>query len=120
MLITQLISLIREHRYAIGSEIEFQNGMARVLESNALSVEREKDLGKEYGRIDFYLPGANIGIELKVKGGPSEVIRQVHRYAQCPAINALILVTGRARLASLPDTINGKQIVKVTLWEGLL
>jgi hypothetical protein len=114
----RLLDLLTTYRYLIGSETGLQRGLERVLTDHAIEFVREHNLGADYGRIDFYLPQDKYGIELKVKGSRSEVLRQLHRYAQSPDISALILITGRARLAFAPITICDKPVLAASLWEG--
>lgn len=114
----QIAVLIGEYKYLTGTEAEFQNGLARVLEDNRIEHRREYDLGGAYGRIDFFLPEQATGIELKVKGSPSSVLRQLHRYAQCPEIRSLLLVTSRVRLAFPPMEISGKAVRSASIWLG--
>lgn len=113
-----LAELVTQYRYRIGSEAEFQDGLARVLEIHAIVHRREYDLGPHFGRIDFFLPGLFIGIELKVKGSPSEAMRQLHRYAKSPDIQALILVTVRSRTGFEPAQINSKPLLTASVWQG--
>lgn len=115
-----LVDLLKTYRYTTGSEAAFQQGLERVLALHRIPFMREHQLGRAFGRIDFYLPDQKYGIELKVKGSPSEVLRQLHRYAQCPEIAALILLTGRARLAFAPSNINGRPVLTAAVWEGQL
>ena len=114
------IELLKTYRYSVGSEDSFQRGVEQVLNRHHIPFLREHQLGPEYGRIDFYLPDRKLGIELKVKGSPSQVLRQLHRYAQCPDVAALILLTARARLAFSPMQINGRAVFAVPVWEGQL
>jgi hypothetical protein len=118
--LSSFVELLKTYRYSVGSEDSFQRSLEQVLLRHHISFLREHQLGPEYGRIDFYLPDRKFGIELKVKGSPSQALRQLHRYAQCPDIRALILMTARARLALAPATINGRPLVAVAVWEGLL
>ena len=113
-----LIELLKPYRYPIGSETDFQRGVGEVLSRTGIAFMREHQLGPEYGRIDFYLPEHRYGIELKVKGSPSEVLRQLYRYAGCPDIGALILLTGRARLGFPPLQILGTPVLTASLWDG--
>jgi hypothetical protein len=115
-----LADLIIGYRYVIGNESSFQDGLSWILEMNRIVYVREHNLGRAFGRIDFYLPDEGIGIELKVKGSPTEVIRQLHRYAQSPEIHALILVTGRSRLSPNTDELNGKPLITASVWQGQL
>jgi len=117
---TKLVELLKTYRYSVGSEDGFQRGVEQVLSEHGIAFVREHSLGREFGRIDFYLPDHQYGIELKVKGSPSQVLRQLHRYAQCPDISALILVTSRARLAVAPAKINGRPLFTAAVWEGQL
>jgi len=115
-----IADLIHGYRYVIGNEASFQQGLSWILKMNRIVHVREHNLGPSFGRIDFYLPNERIGIELKVKGSPSEVIRQLHRYAQCPEIHALILVTGRTRLSPNTTELNGKPLITAAVWQGQL
>jgi len=117
---SSLVDLLTTYRYSVGSETSFQLGVERVLAENDVPFIKEHQLGSEFGRIDFYLPHHKYGIELKVKGSVSEVLRQLHRYAQCPDIAALILVTARARLAFAPMSINGRPLLAAAVWESQL
>ncbi len=114
----ELAGLVTRYKYTIGSEAEFQEGLDRVLTLNGIEHAREHDLGGIFGRIDFYIPGPAIGIELKLKASPSEVMRQLHRYAQCPGIGALLLVTVRSRTAFTPGEINRKPVMTASVWQG--
>ena len=118
MSIADLVKTISGYKYRLGAETDFQNGVARALELHGIAHQREWDLGRPYGRIDFFLPESGVGIELKTKGSPGKVLRQLHRYACCPQIHGLVLVTGCARLAFIPAELNGKPIVTAALWPG--
>ena len=114
------LEILKTYRYSVGSEERFQRGVEQALRRHGIVFLREHQLGAPYGRIDFYLPDVKVGIELKVKGSPSQVLRQLHRYAYCPDISALILLTARARLAFSPMQVNGRPLVSVPVWEGQL
>jgi hypothetical protein len=118
--LTRFAGLLKSYRYSVGTEDSFQRSLEEVLVRHRIQFLREYKLGSEYGRIDFYLPNQRFGIELKVTGSPSEVLRQLHRYAQCPDISALILLTARARLAFAPLQVNGRPLLAVGVWEGQL
>ena len=114
----ELVRTLSQYRYPIGSESEFQAGLELVLQTHGIRYIRECNLGREFGRVDFYLPEFCTGVELKVKGGPSEVVRQLHRYCQSPEIRAVVLLTSRQRLARMPASINGKPLVSISLVWG--
>jgi hypothetical protein len=118
--ISGFLEILKSYRYTVGSEDTFQRGVAQALQRHGIVFLREYQLGPEYGRIDFYVPDVKIGIELKVKGSPSQVLRQLYRYAHSPDISALILLTARTRLAFSPMQINGRPFVSVPVWEGQL
>lgn len=87
--------------------------------AHAIPFEREKVLDEKYGTIDFLVDG-RIGLEIKIKGSPSAVARQLLRYFECGQVAELVLVTGRAKLGQLPREILGKKLTVVTLWETFL
>jgi hypothetical protein len=55
-----------------------------------------------------------VGIEVKVDGRWPDVMRQLTRYAECPELDALILVTTRAKHHHVPTDIDGKPVRLVT------
>lgn len=65
---------------------------------------REYNLGSA-GIIDFLVTGG-VGIEVKIKGSPMAIHRQLKRYALHAEVNEIILITGKTM--TLPATIEGK------------
>jgi hypothetical protein len=118
IVVPAVVKALKAYRFNYSSEKELQEGVERVLSAAMIPFEREKILG-EYGTIDFLVDG-HIGIEIKTKGSPSAVARQLVRYFKCGDITELILLTGRSRLGKLPATILGKKLTVVTLWETFL
>lgn len=114
----EIVRLLGGYRLPFGRELAMQNAVDQVLAIAGIPFERELDLGAGVGRIDFFLPGPNIGLELKVKGSPAEVTAQLMRYAACPQINALALVSGRIRLGILPNSLAGKPLEVVGTWRS--
>ena len=114
----ELVRKLNEYRYVVGSESTFQAGVELVLQKYGIAYIREFDLGREFGRIDFYLPHSGTGLELKVKGSPSDVARQLYRYCLSPEIAGLVLLTSRNRLARMPQAMNGKPLLSVSLSWG--
>lgn len=82
---------LRSRRLRYGSERQLQDDVERVLAEIGIDFQREHRIGGD--PIDFYRNG--VGIECKVQGGPSAVLEQLIRYADDPAVTALILVTSR-------------------------
>jgi hypothetical protein len=113
-----LDQVLRSFRIPTTDERASQDAVERILRGAGIDHVREYDLGRAHGRIDFYLPAALIGLELKVDGSPAEVMRQLQRYAQSPEIGHLLLLTGRSRLTSVPRALHGKPIRVVSLWSG--
>jgi alkanesulfonate monooxygenase SsuD/methylene tetrahydromethanopterin reductase-like flavin-dependent oxidoreductase (luciferase family) len=113
----RLAAAIARYRLPVQDEAALQIALALVFDGEGFEglVEREHDLGP-IGRIDFYLPAWSIGVEVKVEGSLSAVIRQLHRYAQSPAIAALVRVTTRARLGAVPEVLNSRPVRVV--WIG--
>lgn len=104
------------------SEDRFQADVAALLAAAGIAHEREVILSPR-DRIDF-LAGV-VGIECKIEGTVGDVARQLLRYAQHERIQALVLVTGRARLGrALPaEFIVGtmaKPLRVVETWRGSL
>lgn len=104
--------------YLVVAEVDLQVGVLMALTRAGITFEREVCLSRgRADRIDF-LVGA-VGIECKVDGSLQEVTRQLHRYAQDPAVAELVLVTTRARHAAVPRSLAGKPVHVVATRGGL-
>lgn len=101
---------IRRGRFRYNDEADLQEGLAMCLDG--LDVEREVILSPR-DRIDLLVHGS-VGIEVKVAGTPGAVERQCRRYLEDDRIQGLVLVTTKAR-HRLPDEINGKPVIVVSL-----
>lgn len=89
-------SVIKRFRMPVGREEFLQAAIAEVL-AHALPdlvVAREHRFDSK-DRIDFYLPDWRIGMEVKVHGGVSGVMRQLDRYATHTDVVHLVLITSR-------------------------
>jgi len=118
MMLDDITSVIASHRYRFTSEAELQRGIARVLDEAGIAFEREHHLAP--GDIVDFLIGV-IGVEVKVSGGPSEITRQLMRYAASPKVEGLILVTRKMQHArAIPDELAGKPVKTVTLERSAL
>lgn len=80
-------------------EYVMQSQLARAFANAGIDAKREFAL-TEHDRPDFLI--GDIAIECKVKGTPSEIYRQLCRYAMTGKIRGLILITARTRLPLLP------------------
>ena len=114
-----VVSVLRRHRYNYSNEKDLQEGIEQALLKNMIPFEREKILVDKHGTIDFLIDG-RIGLEIKIKGSPSSVARQLARYLDCSEVSELVLVTGRALLGRLPVVLRGKKLTVVNLWETFL
>lgn len=98
-------------RFSHVSEVDLHEQIASTLDNLGIDYRREVQIGN--GRIDFLAGG--IGIEVKIKGGIGEVTRQLHRYAQSPLIDELLLVSTRSQHRNMPETMNSKPVGVVYL-----
>lgn len=115
-LLPGLVWLLSEYRGPFTPEIEVQDAIEQILIEAEIPYTREADLD-EVGRIDF-LVQHGIGIEVKVDGSPASVAHQLWRYCKSPDVQALVLVTTKARLAPKVATILEKPIRIVKLWKA--
>lgn len=106
---------IQNYRVRFGTERLLQDDVARVLWAHDVRFLREHRLDAE-SRIDFYLPDVRIGIECKVDGAPTEVTRQLLRYAAFPTIDGLMLVSRRKTHGVTASELAGKPFC--SLWVG--
>lgn len=81
-------------------------------------VDREHDLSDGRSRVDLWHPTAGIALEVKINSSRADVIRQLTRYAHCPEVAGIILITTRARHHHLPAELNGKPTRLLTLIEA--
>lgn len=110
-----LSNVMRSCRFNFSNEKELQAGIEELLTQEGINFAREHQL-PPVGRIDFYLPDDRIGIEVKVKGSPSDVLKQFHGYCGHADIDALLVVSSRTKLGNLPDVLNHKPVLGVSLW----
>ncbi len=115
MTTTDLHNTLAQYRFTFTSEGELQSGIATALQAESITFNREHQLAD--GRIDFLV--GSIGIEVKVDGSDMSVARQLLRYAKCPEVSGLLLITTRRRHLSLPKTLGGVQIDVLLIEQGL-
>ena len=113
-----IIAALSAVRFNCQGEDELQEAIAKVLLEAAIAFRREYPLtAKE--RIDFLV--GSVGVEVKVDGSTSAIARQLQRYAACPEVASLMLVTPRFRYGALDGVAIGGKVVKVVrLVGGLL
>jgi hypothetical protein len=107
-----IANILLSHRFHFTSEAELQDGIEKALQEAGLTPQPEVVLtiGE---RIDFLV--GDVGIEVKVKGSQSALLRQTLRYAKCPEIQGLLIATTLARHRGIPKTLNEKPVLLVYL-----
>ena len=94
-------------RYNYSCEAELQTAIASVLSDCSIPFSQEHRLNQK-DRLDLKVEG--LAIEVKVGGSLTDLMRQVHRYAQSEEITAVLVVTSRSKHRSLPTEMNGKPV----------
>jgi hypothetical protein len=112
-----LVELITDHRFTYRDERQLHDGLAELFADHQVPVQREAPL-RGSDRIDFL--AGRVGIEVKTRGFPAAVLRQLQRYATSDRVDALVLVTTVARHSTLPAAIGGKPLLIASLLEGAL
>jgi hypothetical protein len=102
-------------RLRVGNEAGMQLSIEEALNEAGFANEREYRLSAA-DRIDFMI--GSVGLEAKTRCNKRAIFRQLERYAQHYAIEALILVTGTA--IGLPAAINGKPVYLVATGRAAL
>lgn len=113
--IQTIIRLLQSRRFTLSDEKRLQAEIDEVLTDSGIEHEREYRLDAG-SIIDFFIDG--IGAEIKVKGGRSEIFRQLERYAAFDEVKQLILVTNVPM--GCPPEINGKPVYVVNLAKAWL
>lgn len=107
-----IATLCQRLRFQGTKECELQDALETLIRSSFSEVTREAKLG-ETDRVDFLV--GNVAVEVKVDGRTMQVARQLRRYMESDRIQALVLVTTRAKHKALPQTLGGKPLVVVWL-----
>lgn len=95
---------IASHRFPLTDEKETQAKMEEALIAAGIPFEREVRLSDE-DTVDFMID--SVAVEVKLKGSPTAIYRQLERYARHDCVAAVLLVT--ARSMTLPPQIHGKR-----------
>ena len=98
------------------SEAELQAEISAALAAAGIQNDREVALSDRRSRIDVL--AGRVGIEVKIDGSVAAVNRQLARYALCPEIDALVLVTTRAKHSARLEECHGKPIFVCSLIGG--
>lgn len=101
----ELVRILLEGRYhSTQDELRLQDEMDEFLTQSGIAHEREVRLSAT-DRLDFLV--GSVAVEVKVKGSPHAVIRQLLRYAEHEQVTELVLFTTRSQLV-VPKTLGGK------------
>jgi hypothetical protein len=111
----ELAAVISSYRHHFHTEVMLHASIETLLNRLDIGHRREVRLNDK-DRPDFMV--GRIAIEVKIKGSKSEVITQLHRYAQCEQVDGLVLVTNCARHLGMPATLNGKPLHVASLLGG--
>lgn len=116
-----VIAVLRRYRYRFTCERDLQVGIASALDAAGIAFIREYRLEDDKGIIDFWIEQGQVGIECKIKGTLPDVTRQLFRYSESNQVDALILVTAKAKLGrNQPDEMNGVPLRVLDLWKTFL
>ncbi len=111
-----LREVLAGQRFRMQREEDLQEGIARAIESAGIPFEREAILSK-WDRVDFLVGG--VALEVKVAGSLRNVVCQLLRYAKCPRVQGILLVTTRSQVAIPAGLVEGKPIECLTVFRGL-
>lgn len=112
----EVARLLAGRRFLYASEDDLQRALASILENEGYEPRREVRLSRR-DRIDLMV--GRVGIEVKVAGKPEAVMRQLVRYSESPEVDALILVTARARHGWGDGEVGGKPVRVVSVLGAL-
>jgi hypothetical protein len=95
------------------TEDDLQQALEAALAASGFTATREVRLSDGRSRIDLLV--GRVGIEVKTDGGRNDVVRQLTRYAHCPELDELVLVTTRTKHHHMPVEVAGKPLHLVSL-----
>ena len=116
MMARRIATIIMAARINLTSEATAHRDIERALSSAAIEFRSEVKLSAA-DRIDVLVGG--VGIEIKVGHSRREIWKQLKRYAAHDSIGALVLATGKAFPANIPD-VDGTPLVVADLSRGWL
>ena len=108
LIVQEIIEKISKVKFKnLTNEKKLQYELMEVLSSFNISKEfylTKKDI------IDFVIEkdNINIGIEIKIKGSPREIYRQIERYSKNDYLSCILLISNKSM--GLPTSINEKPL----------
>lgn len=109
-MLNEVAKAVQACSFDFSSEKKVQHELDIALKP--LGFKREYRLSKK-DIIDFYHPEEKIGIEVKIKGPASAILRQCTRYCEFEEIQSLILMTSWS--LGWPESINDKPTYYMSL-----
>lgn len=118
-----LVECLRVGRFPLEDEKQTQNAIWRALMfaqndgrlARSCKIEREVRIAA--GIIDFRID--DVGIEVKIKGQPAAIVRQIKGYTAEPSISGIILITSKP-VPLCPTMIRDKPIAVVDMTRAWL
>lgn len=118
MTAVEVSDLLARYRIIGMTESVVQDQIERALRQGGIDYQREVELAPG-DRIDFMV--GSVGVEVKIKGTRSQIIRQLARYIRNDRVEEIVLAaTSRRVLAGVPDEITGMHVTKHLLQGSLL
>ncbi|WP_312139257.1 hypothetical protein [Brevundimonas sp.] len=109
--------VLESARFDLADEKACQAQMHEHLTANlSWPVEREPRLTPR-DIPDFMIEGVAVEVKMKHQR-PADIIRQLERYAKLPMVKALVLASNRP--CNLPDSMNGKPVLCISLGKAWL
>lgn len=111
--IDRICELCQTLRFRGSREKDLQEALEGLLRANFSGVLREAQL--EPGSIVDFLVSDVVAVEVKLDGSPMDVTRQLQRYAKNARVEAVVLVTTRAKHRAVPTALREKPVRVVWL-----
>lgn len=116
----KIVAIATSQHTLYTNEYDLQVAVHAALLDAEIPIHREHNLSDGRSRVDLWSPAGypqmkdalehGIGIEVKIDSSRADVVRQLTRYALCPEVDGLILVTTRSKHHRIPFTLNGKPV----------
>lgn len=116
-MLEEIIKVLKSYQLPLEDEKETQAAIGEAFQENQIPASPEFRLDNR-SIIDFYCSEKRIGIEVKLKGSTTKIFSQCERYCQFDAIDCLILLTRKTM--GMPEKINGKRVIVISLGEAWL
>lgn len=110
-----LVNLLNNRLFNLDFEKDTQAQIEKVLKNDGISYSREHRLSNR-DQPDFMI--GDIAIEVKIKGSPSDILRQCKRYCAYPEVKSIILMTNKA--LGFPKQLIGKDCYVIDMGKAWL